>query len=139
MGGFLNWWDGVELWLSGLGFVAQTAVVMPVVLALAYGIAILLDGALGNGIRLRLHREIRFRGGRKRSLDLLRRLLLCRRQAVLRTRGGLLHRGRELQALRIFAGLSEHAELPHRARLDDLEEPVHLAPYLATRAQALTR
>ena len=52
MGGFLNWWDGVELWLSGLGFVAQTAVVMPVVLALAYGIAILLDGALGNGIRL---------------------------------------------------------------------------------------
>ena len=52
MGGFLNWWDGVELWLSGLPFVAQTAVVMPVVLALAYGIAILLDGALGNGIRL---------------------------------------------------------------------------------------
>ena len=44
--------DGVELWLTGLGFVAQTAVVMPVVLALAYGIAILLDGALGNGIRL---------------------------------------------------------------------------------------
>ena len=52
MGGILNWWDGVELWLSGLGFVAQTAVVMPVVLALAYGIAIALDGALGNGIRL---------------------------------------------------------------------------------------
>ena len=53
MGGFLNWWDGVELWLSGLPFVAQTAVVMPVVLSLAYGIAIVLDGALGNGIRLR--------------------------------------------------------------------------------------
>jgi hypothetical protein len=52
VGGFLNWWDGVELWLSGLSFVIQTAVVMPVVLALAYGIAILLDGALGNGIRL---------------------------------------------------------------------------------------
>jgi hypothetical protein len=52
VGGFLNWWDGVELWLSGLPFVAQTAVVMPVVLALAYGIAILLDGALGNGIRI---------------------------------------------------------------------------------------
>jgi hypothetical protein len=42
----------VELWLSGLPFVAQTAVVMPVVLALAYGIAVLLDHALGNGIRL---------------------------------------------------------------------------------------
>ncbi|MCB0948912.1 MAG: hypothetical protein KDB44_06455 [Mycobacterium sp.] len=52
MGGFLNWWDGVELWLSGLPFVAQTVVVMPVVLALAYGIAVLLDGALGNGMRL---------------------------------------------------------------------------------------
>jgi hypothetical protein len=52
MGGFLNWWDGVELWLSGLPFVAQTAVVMPVVLVLAYGITMLLDGALGNGIRL---------------------------------------------------------------------------------------
>jgi hypothetical protein len=49
--GILNWWDGVELWLSGLGFVAQTAVVMPVVLLLAYGVAVLLDGALGNGIQ----------------------------------------------------------------------------------------
>lgn len=50
--GLLSWWDGVELWLSGLGFVAQTAVVMPVVLALAYGVAVLLDGTLGNGIAL---------------------------------------------------------------------------------------
>ncbi len=50
--GILSWWDGVELWLSGLGFVAQTAVVMPVVLLLAYGVAVLLDGALGNGIKL---------------------------------------------------------------------------------------
>jgi hypothetical protein len=52
MAGILSWWDGVELWLSDLGFVVQTIVVMPVVLALAYGIAILLDGALGRGIRL---------------------------------------------------------------------------------------
>ena len=55
MNGILNWWDGVELWLSGLGFVAQTAIVMPAVLVLAYGSAVLLDGALGNGIRL-VHR-----------------------------------------------------------------------------------
>ena len=54
MTGFLSWWDGVELWLSGLGFVLQTIVVMPVVLALAYGLAVLLDGALGQGIRLLL-------------------------------------------------------------------------------------
>jgi hypothetical protein len=52
MGGLLSWWDGVELWLSGLGFVLQTIVVMPVVLALAYGLAVLLDGALGRGIHL---------------------------------------------------------------------------------------
>ena len=50
--GILSWWDGVELWLSGLGFVAQTVVVMPVVLLLAYGVAVVLDGALGNGLRL---------------------------------------------------------------------------------------
>lgn len=54
MTGFLSWWDSVELWLSGLGFVLQTIVVMPVVLALAYGLAVLLDGALGQGIRLLL-------------------------------------------------------------------------------------
>ena len=36
------------------GFVLQTIVVMPVVLALAYGLAVLLDGALGQGIRLLL-------------------------------------------------------------------------------------
>lgn len=57
MATILNWWDGVELWLTGLGFVVQTLVVMPVVLLLAYGIAVLLDGVLGwgsNGIhRLR--------------------------------------------------------------------------------------
>jgi len=50
--GFLDWWDGVELWLSGLGFVLQTIVVMPVVLALAYVIAVVADGALGRGIRI---------------------------------------------------------------------------------------
>ena len=52
MTGILNWWDGIELWLSGLGFVWQTVIVMPVVLLLAYGVAVLLDGALGNGIRV---------------------------------------------------------------------------------------
>jgi hypothetical protein len=52
VGSILSWWDGVELWLSGLSFVVQTIVVMPVVLALAYGVAVLLDGALGQGIRV---------------------------------------------------------------------------------------
>ncbi|WP_167100289.1 hypothetical protein [Mycobacterium sp. DL592] len=51
MTGILSWWDGVELWLSGLGFVLQVIIVMPVVLALAYGIAVTVDVLLGNGIK----------------------------------------------------------------------------------------
>ncbi len=62
--GFLSWWDGVELWLSGLGFVLQTLIVMPVVLVLAYGIAVVVDAALGHGIRM-LH-WIRHDDGRRR-------------------------------------------------------------------------
>jgi hypothetical protein len=50
--GLLSWWDGVELWLSGLGFVVQTIIVMPVVLLLAYTIARVIDVLLGNGIRV---------------------------------------------------------------------------------------
>lgn len=53
MAGFLSWWDGVELWLTGRGFVLQVIVVMPVVLALAYGLAVVLDGLLGRGIAVR--------------------------------------------------------------------------------------
>ena len=52
MAGFLNWWDGAELWLSGRGFVLQTVIVMPVVLVLAYGIAVAIDAVLGNGIAM---------------------------------------------------------------------------------------
>lgn len=52
MNGFLKWWDGIELWLSGLAFVLQALVVMPVVLGLAYATAVLLDGLLGWGIEL---------------------------------------------------------------------------------------
>jgi hypothetical protein len=49
---FLSWWDGVELWLSGLPFVLQALAVMPVVLTLAYLTAVLLDGLLGKSIQL---------------------------------------------------------------------------------------
>lgn len=52
MSGFLSWWDGFELWLSGRGFVLQTVIVMPIVLLLGYGIAQALDAALGHGIRV---------------------------------------------------------------------------------------
>ena len=49
---FLNWWDGNELWLSGLAFVLQAMVVMPIVLVVAYVRARLLDGLLGKSIDL---------------------------------------------------------------------------------------
>ena len=52
MNGILSWWDGVELWLSGLGFVFQSIVVIPVVLLLAYVIAAGLDAMLGRGIQV---------------------------------------------------------------------------------------
>ena len=50
--GFLNWWDGNELWISGLPFVLQAMVVMPVVLAVAYIAAVSLDAVLRKGIEL---------------------------------------------------------------------------------------
>lgn len=50
--GFLNWWDGNELWLSGLPFVLQAMVVMPVVLAVAYLTAVALDAVLSKGLEL---------------------------------------------------------------------------------------
>ena len=52
MAGFLSWWDSAELWLSGLSFVVQTLIVIPVVLVLAFGIAVAMDALLGNGIRV---------------------------------------------------------------------------------------
>ncbi|MGV0992048.1 MAG: hypothetical protein ACOYBX_02510 [Mycobacterium sp.] len=62
MDGLLSWWDGAELWLSGLGFVLQTVIIMPVALVLAYGIALGTDALLGRGIsglrRLRGQQEL---------------------------------------------------------------------------------
>ena len=52
MTGFLSWWDSFELWLSGLAFVPQTLLVMPVVMGLAYVLAAAIDAVLGTGIRV---------------------------------------------------------------------------------------
>lgn len=66
MAGFLNWWDGVELWLSGRGFVLQAFIVIPIVMVAAYGLAVLLDDLLGRGIAgIRLVRRWGRSGGRK--------------------------------------------------------------------------
>jgi len=50
--GFLSWWDSAELWLSGLSFVWQTLIVMPVVLVLAFCVAVTADVMLAGGIRV---------------------------------------------------------------------------------------
>ncbi len=40
---FLEWWDGVEEWLTGLSFVPQLLVTLVVVVPLAVGAAVLLN------------------------------------------------------------------------------------------------
>lgn len=52
MSGVGNWWDSVELWVAGLPFVPQVAVVMAVLMPLAAGLAGLLDIALAGALRL---------------------------------------------------------------------------------------
>ena len=47
MNGLLSWWDGVELWLSGLGFVLQTIIVMPWSWRSPTVIAVVLDVVAG--------------------------------------------------------------------------------------------
>ena len=41
-----TWWDGVELWITGLPFVPQSIVVLLVVVPAAFGLAKLLDRIL---------------------------------------------------------------------------------------------
>ncbi|BBZ67898.1 hypothetical protein MINS_33270 [Mycolicibacterium insubricum] len=51
MNAILSWWDGVELWLTGLPFILQVVIVMPVALLLAWGLAVAGDAALGYLLR----------------------------------------------------------------------------------------
>jgi hypothetical protein len=44
---FLDWWDGVEEWLTGLAFVPQLLVTLAVVVPLAVGAAVLLNLLVG--------------------------------------------------------------------------------------------
>lgn len=47
-----DWWDGVELWVAGLPFVPQFAVVLAAMVPVCFGIAYLLDRALRVALRL---------------------------------------------------------------------------------------
>ena len=40
------WWDGLELWVAGLPFVPQVALVLVVMVPVCFGIAQLLDRGL---------------------------------------------------------------------------------------------
>ena len=52
MSGLWNWWDSVELWVTGLPFVPQVAVVMVVLVPLAALLARALDVLLTGVFRL---------------------------------------------------------------------------------------
>ncbi|WP_067573763.1 hypothetical protein [Nocardia acidivorans] len=46
-----GWWDGVELWVAGLPFVPQFAVVLAAMVPVCFAIAYLLDRVLRVGLR----------------------------------------------------------------------------------------
>jgi hypothetical protein len=47
LSGVLQWWDGVELWLTQLGLALQVALLMLVVLPVCWWAARVLDRAVG--------------------------------------------------------------------------------------------
>jgi hypothetical protein len=46
-----TWWDGIELWITGLPFVPQSIVVLLVLVPLAFGAARLFDRVLAEILR----------------------------------------------------------------------------------------
>lgn len=47
-----TWWDGVELWITGLPFVPQSIVVLLVVVPVAFGLSAAFDGVLAAVLRI---------------------------------------------------------------------------------------
>ncbi|GGG02767.1 hypothetical protein GCM10007304_16030 [Rhodococcoides trifolii] len=47
-----SWWDGIELWVVGLPFIPQVALVVVVVLPIAAAIALVLDRAVSELTKL---------------------------------------------------------------------------------------
>lgn len=47
-----RWWDGVELWVTGLSFVPQCVVVLLVIVPVAFGLARAFDVALAAALRI---------------------------------------------------------------------------------------
>lgn len=47
-----SWWDGIELWITGLPFVPQSIVVLLVVVPAAFGLARIADGVLATILHL---------------------------------------------------------------------------------------
>ncbi|GAB4584167.1 hypothetical protein [Nocardia sp. IFM 10818] len=46
-----DWWDGVELWVAGLPFVPQFAVVLAAMVPVCFALAFVLDRALRLALR----------------------------------------------------------------------------------------
>ncbi|WP_245865464.1 hypothetical protein [Rhodococcoides kyotonense] len=46
-----TWWDGIELWITGLPFVPQSVVVLLVLVPIAFGVARLFDRVLAEVLR----------------------------------------------------------------------------------------
>ena len=64
--GLARWWDGVELWATGLPFTAQVVLALGVILPLCVGLALVLDTVVvrlvsGRGTRRGAHRRARER------------------------------------------------------------------------------
>lgn len=46
-----TWWDGIELWVTGLPFVPQSIVVLLILVPIAFGVARLFDRVLAEVLR----------------------------------------------------------------------------------------
>lgn len=46
MDAIARWWDGIELWVTGLPFIPQSLVVLIVVVPAAFGLAVVFDRVL---------------------------------------------------------------------------------------------
>ena len=57
-----RWWDGIELWITGLPFIPQSIVVLLVLVHAAFGISCLFDRILAEVLRL-LGRDARSESG----------------------------------------------------------------------------
>ena len=52
MDAIASWWDGIELWITGLPFIPQSVVVLLVLVPAAFAVARLFDRVLAEVLRV---------------------------------------------------------------------------------------